>query len=75
MVRFEPHRKVGEKQHPYLGFTEEAILNGQAFARAAVQMKKEGYAPDVVVSHAGKGLGLYVGDVWPAAKRVGYFEW
>ncbi len=75
VVRFEPHRKVGEKQHPYLGFIEEAVLNGQAFARAAVKMKKEGYAPDVIVSHAGKGPGLYVGDVWPAAKRVGYFEW
>ena len=75
MIRFEPHRKVGEKQHPYLGFTEEAVLNGQAFARAAWKLKKEGYAPDVVVAHAGMGPGMYVRDVWPRAKYVGYFEW
>ena len=75
MVRFEPHRKVLEKQHPYLAFTEEAVLNGQAFALAAWKMKKAGYAPDVVVAHAGMGLGMYVRDVWPDTKYVGYFEW
>ena len=75
MVRFKPHREVNEKQHPYLRFTEEAVLAGQAFARAAWKLKKEGYAPDVVVAHAGTGPGLYVRDVWPRAKYVGYFEW
>ena len=53
MVRFKPHREVNEKQHPYLRFTEEAVLAGQAFARAAWELKKEGYAPDVVAAHAG----------------------
>ena len=75
LVRFKPHREVSPKQHPYLGFTEEAVLNGQAFARVAWKLRKEGYAPDVVVAHAGMGLGMYVRDVWPNTKYVGYFEW
>ena len=36
MVRYEPHRKVGKQQHPYLAFVESAVLNGQALARVGV---------------------------------------
>ena len=75
MVRFKPHREVRREQHPYLAFVEKAVLNGQGFARAAWKMQAAGYAPDVIVAHSGWGPGLYVRDVWPAAKYVGYFEW
>ena len=75
MVRYRPHRKVRKEQHPYLAFVEDAVLNGQALARIAWKMKAEGYSPDLVVAHTGWGPGLYVRDVWPDAKYVGYFEW
>ena len=75
MVRYQPHRKVGTKQHPYLSFVESAVLNGQALARVGWKMKEEGYAPDLVVAHSGWGPGLYVRDIWPDAKYLGYFEW
>lgn len=75
VVRYQPHREIGKKQHPYLGFTENAVLNGQALARVGWRMKEQGYAPDLVVAHAGEGPGLYVRDVWPNAKHLGYFEW
>ena len=75
ILRFRPHREVGERQHPYLRSAEGAVLNGQALARAAWEMKAQGYSPDLVVAHSGWGPGLYVPDVWPDAKYVGYFEW
>ena len=75
MVRYQPHREIRKEQHPYLSFVEQAVLNGQAFARTAWKLKEEGYAPDLVVAHSGWGPGLYVRDVWPDAKYVGYFEW
>ena len=75
MVRYEPSRKVGPRQHPYLAFVESAVLNGQAFARVGWKMKDEGYSPDLVVAHSGWGPGLYVRDIWPEAKYLGYFEW
>jgi len=75
MVRYRPHRKVGKQQHPYLAFVESAVLNGQAFARVGWKMKEAGYVPDLVVAHSGWGPGLYVRDIWPDAKYVGYFEW
>ena len=75
LVRFSPHREVGPKQHPYLVSTEGAVLIGQGFARAAWRMKAQGYEPDCIVAHAGSGVGLYVRDVWPETRYVGYFEW
>lgn len=75
IVRYEPHRKVGRQQHPYLKFVESAVLNGQAFARVGWKMKDEGFTPDLVVAHSGWGPGLYVRDIWPDAKLLGYFEW
>ena len=75
VVRFEPHRPVRKDAHLYLAFVEQAVLNGQGFARTAWALKDRGYAPDLVVAHSGWGPGLYVRDVWPDAKYVGYFEW
>ena len=75
MVRFEQHRPVRKEAHPYLAFVENAVLNGQGFARTAWALKDKGYTPDLVVAHSGWGPGLYVKDVWPEAKYVGYFEW
>ena len=75
MVRYQPHRKVGKQQHPYVSFVESAVLNGQALARVGWKMKERGYSPDLIVAHSGWGPGLYVRDVWPEAKYLGYFEW
>ena len=75
MVHYQPHREVGKQQHPYLSFVESAILNGQGFARVGWNLKEEGYSPDLIVAHSGWGPGLYVRDIWPDAKYLGYFEW
>ncbi len=75
MVRYRPHREVGKQQHPYVSFMESAVLNGQALARVGWKMKERGYSPDLIVAHSGWGPGLFVRDIWPEAKYVGYFEW
>ena len=61
--------------HPYLGRFEDAVLEGQAAARAAVKLKNNGFYPDVIIAHAGFGAGLYLKDVFPSARRIGFFEW
>lgn len=75
VFNYEPHRKVSEKTHPYVANFEGAVLNGQAVARAALKLKTKGLNPDIVVAHSGWGPGLFVKDIWPKAKYVGYFEW
>ena len=61
--------------HPYLGRFEDAVLEGQAAAREALKLRDSGFEPDVIVSHAGFGNGLYLKDIFPQARRIGFFEW
>lgn len=75
VFNYTPHRQITEKIHPYAGSFERAVLTGQAVARAGLELKKKGFAPDIVMAHSGWGPGLFVKDVWPNAKYVGYFEW
>ena len=69
------HRASGRETHPYVRGYERAVITGQAFARAAVDLRREGFAPDVVMAHAGWGAGAFLADVWPGALQARYFEW
>lgn len=72
---YKPHREVTKGVHPYAGTFEKAAINGQAAARACLELKKRGFSPDVMVAHSGWGPGMYLKDVWPDARYIGYFEW
>ncbi len=72
---YTPQRKPGATTHPYLRQTEEGVLNGQAAARAALDLKKAGFKPDLIVAHVGWGEALYLKYVWPNTPLLGYFEW
>ncbi|HBS33998.1 MAG TPA: glycosyl transferase family 1 [Parvularcula sp.] len=72
---YAPHREITKGVHPYAGTFEKAVINGQAVARACFELKRKGYNPDVMVAHSGWGPGMFLKDVWPDARYVGYFEW
>lgn len=68
-------RPVGAAIHPYLRWTEGAVLTGQAVWRVCHDLKQEGFVPDVVCAHSGWGPALYVKEVFSDCRLVGYFEW
>lgn len=72
---YKPHRSITDNIHPYAVNFERAVLTGQAMAREGLALKRKGFSPDIVMAHSGWGPGLFVKDVWPDAKYVGYFEW
>jgi len=72
---YKPHRQITKGVHPYVATFERAAINGQAAARACLELKKKGYSPDVMVAHSGWGPGMYLKDIWPDARYIGYFEW
>ncbi len=71
----DDHRPPAEGVHRYVRPLEGAVLSGQAFARAAVELDRSGFVPDIVMAHAGWGVGTFLKDVWPATCAVPYFEW
>ncbi|MFO1226856.1 glycosyltransferase family 4 protein [Roseateles sp.] len=75
LLRYKPHRSVGSQQHPYLRKMEDAVLHGQAVARLMLQLKQQGFTPDVILAHPGWGETLYAKDVFPGARLVHFCEW
>jgi NAD(P)-dependent dehydrogenase (short-subunit alcohol dehydrogenase family) len=63
VAHYKLHREVKKGVHPYAAEFEKAVLTGQAVARMAFSLKREGFSPDVVMAHSGWGPGFYVKDV------------
>ncbi|QIE56937.1 glycosyltransferase [Pikeienuella piscinae] len=74
-LRYAAHRGPTEGVHPYAANLEKAAINGQAAARAFIEARANGYAPDIVMAHSGWGSGMFARDIWPEARFVPYFEW
>lgn len=67
-------REVPANCHRYLRFYEECIIHGQSSAEIALQLKNSGFYPDIIYGHTW-GQTLFMKDVFPKSKLVGYFEW
>ena len=65
---------AGEKTHHYLKYFEACVRRGQTVTRVCVELKKQGWIPDVVICHPGWGEGLFVKDVFPRARLVVFCE-
>lgn len=74
-IECTPARKSAASTHAYLRLMEEGVLNGQAVARVATQLRGKGFRPDLIVAHVGWGDALYLKPVWPGVPLLGYFEW
>lgn len=73
-IRYQPQREVAAGLHHYLKPTEAGVLNAQAVARAALELKRAGFVPDVMLGHNGWGEIWYLKDVFPGTPLIGYFE-
>jgi glycosyltransferase involved in cell wall biosynthesis len=60
--------------HDYLRELDAAVRNAVAVAGVCERLGNSGFVPDLVVGHGGWGETLYVKDVWPGVKLLGYFE-
>ena len=73
-IVYKPGREAGKETHFYLRSFEQAVLHGQAVARVAMGLKKEGFVPDVMLGHNAWGETLYLKDVYPDTPLLAYFE-
>lgn len=61
--------------HPYLTTTQDAVLSGQAAFESCLHLRRSGYQPDLIVGHSGWGQTLFLRDLFPDARMIGFFEW
>ncbi|WPB84311.1 glycosyltransferase family 4 protein [Sediminicoccus rosea] len=74
-LRYKPPEPGKTTPHPYLVRTEGHIRHGQAAARAALELRRKGFRPDIICAHPGWGEGLFLKDVFPEAKMILYWEY
>jgi glycosyltransferase involved in cell wall biosynthesis len=74
VIHYQPKRAPAQATHRYLVSSEEGILNGQEVASVALQLKRSGFRPDVMLGHCGWGETLYLKDVFPTVPLLSYFE-
>ncbi|MBS3997716.1 MAG: glycosyltransferase family 4 protein [Hydrogenophaga sp.] len=74
-LRYKTHRAAAKETHPYCRSFENAVLHGQAVCRLLMQLKDQGFVPDVVLAHPGWGETLYLREVFPQAKLIHLCEW
>ena len=73
-VPYELSRQAAPQTHHYLRGFENNVLRGQSVVRVAISLKNSGFEPDLIVVHTGWGESLYLKEVFPRAKTIGYFE-
>ena len=72
-LEYRPPSAAGNA-HPHVHELENGIANGLAVASLCEWLGRDGFVPDVVIGHNGWGEILYVKDVWPQTRLLGYFE-
>jgi glycosyltransferase involved in cell wall biosynthesis len=73
---YQTHGTSHKETHHYLRDFEGHIRRGQSVARLLLKLRDEtGFHPDVVIAHPGWGEGLFLKDIFPAAKIIQYFEY
>ncbi|MBY6003233.1 glycosyltransferase family 4 protein [Salipiger bermudensis] len=76
-VRILPYKITGGSTngiHPWLGDFETKLIRGTSCYNGALQLRKTGYKPDVILAHHGWGESLFLKDVWPRAVMGLYCE-
>ena len=53
---------------------EAKLIRAEAAALKCLEYKKNGYTPDIIISHPGWGESLLIKEVWPEVKLLSYFE-
>jgi glycosyltransferase involved in cell wall biosynthesis len=74
LVRYAVTVRPGQSTHRWLADLEVKTLRGEAAWQAAIQLREQGFVPDVIVAHPGWGESLFLQQVWPQARLGIYCE-
>lgn len=73
-ITYKPVKEISTNCNPYLPPYEEAVIQSQAGAEAALKQKNQGFKPDIIIGHT-MGAMMFMKDVFPDTPLLGYFEW
>ena len=53
---------------------ETKMIRASAVLKRALELKEDGFEPDLLIIHPGWGEGFVLKEVWPQSKVINYFE-
>ena len=71
---YQPTKGTAPGVHPWALDLETKIIRAESVFRKCLELKAQGFHPDVVVAHPGWGESLFVKDVWADTKLGLYCE-
>jgi glycosyltransferase involved in cell wall biosynthesis len=74
ILTYQIARQPTPNIHPWLAEQEVKVIRGAAVARAALQLRGQGFSPDVICVHPGWGEALFLKDVWPDSRMLCFCE-
>ena len=72
--RYPINRGNTKDVHPLVMETETKVIRAEGCVRAAEQLKKKGFDPDLICAHPGWGEPLFMKAVWPDTPLLCYQE-
>lgn len=73
-LKYSPARSSSKAIHPWVVDFETKAIRGEACAKAMIELKAQGFMPDVVCVHPGWGESMFIKDVYPDTKIVAFHE-
>ena len=74
VFRYRPRRGSSTDIHAWVADVETKVIRGEAAARAALELRANGFAPDVICAHPGWGEALFLKDVFPKTRMLSFVE-
>ena len=75
MIAYGGEISLERAKNPVLADNEQFIREAASASFRAMELKAEGWEPDLVYGHIGWGTGAFVREVFPGARYVKYCEW
>ena len=73
-VQYNPPRPPGRDTHHYLKKMEASLRRGQEVVRTCLELRRDGFTPDVVVAHSGWGETMFLREALPRTRILNYCE-
>src|SRR5512132_4208648 len=74
VFRYRPRRGSSTDIHAWVADVETKVIRGEAAARTALELRDNGFAPDVICAHPGWGEALFLKDVFPKTRMLSFVE-
>jgi glycosyltransferase involved in cell wall biosynthesis len=74
LVQYRPKRGSTQGIHPWVSDLETKVIRAEAAYEIMLDLRENGFTPDLVLAHPGWGESLFIKEVWPSARLAVYCE-